>query len=105
MSELACNFCAKQQKEVAKLIAGPDVHICDGCLALSLQVVLETDPDFLRRSGIFEMDKLINKDKHEYQNYHMSMSIVTGSLYWQAVQLRKDDESSKTDNGDGREQQ
>jgi ATP-dependent Clp protease ATP-binding subunit ClpX len=29
-----CSFCVKSQDEVAKLIAGPGVYICDGCVAL-----------------------------------------------------------------------
>lgn len=30
---LSCSFCGKRQKQVAKLIAGPGVYICDGCIA------------------------------------------------------------------------
>jgi ATP-dependent protease Clp ATPase subunit len=29
---LACSFCGKHQKQVKKLIAGPDAYICDGCV-------------------------------------------------------------------------
>jgi hypothetical protein len=29
---LSCSFCGKHQKEVKKLIAGPDVYICDRCI-------------------------------------------------------------------------
>jgi hypothetical protein len=31
---LACTFCGKNQKQVRKLIAGPYVYICDGCVDL-----------------------------------------------------------------------
>lgn len=31
---LFCSFCAKSQEEVAKLIAGPAVFICDECVGL-----------------------------------------------------------------------
>jgi hypothetical protein len=31
---LYCSFCRKSDKEVAKLIAGPGVHICDACVGL-----------------------------------------------------------------------
>lgn len=31
---LHCSFCAKSQKDVRKLIAGPDVFVCDECIAL-----------------------------------------------------------------------
>jgi hypothetical protein len=32
---LVCSFCGKAQHEVAKLIAGPGVYICDGCVTLA----------------------------------------------------------------------
>lgn len=35
---LACSFCHRDEKDVAKLIAGPAVHICDGCVALARTV-------------------------------------------------------------------
>jgi ATP-dependent protease Clp ATPase subunit len=31
---LRCSFCERPQKQVAKLIAGPGVYICSGCVAL-----------------------------------------------------------------------
>lgn len=32
IEDLACSFCDKNQRDVAKLIAGPTVYICDGCV-------------------------------------------------------------------------
>src|SRR5579872_350947 len=32
---LLCTFCGKNQKLVQKLIAGPSVYICDGCVDLA----------------------------------------------------------------------
>ena len=32
---LVCSFCGKSQHEAAKLIAGPSVYICDGCVTLA----------------------------------------------------------------------
>jgi hypothetical protein len=32
---LYCSFCRKDQHHVSKLVAGPSVHICDACIALS----------------------------------------------------------------------
>lgn len=34
---LACTFCKRSQDDVAKLIAGPNVFICDACVALAEQ--------------------------------------------------------------------
>ena len=36
-----CSFCGKRQDEVNKLIAGPDVNICDECVALCSDLVAE----------------------------------------------------------------
>lgn len=37
----SCNFCAKQQEDVKKLIAGPDVYICDECIELCMEILEE----------------------------------------------------------------
>ena len=34
-----CSFCGKSQEEVGKLIAGPDVFICDECIELCNEIV------------------------------------------------------------------
>ncbi len=39
--ELKCSFCGKSQKEVKKLIAGPDVYICDECVKVCGDIVRE----------------------------------------------------------------
>jgi len=33
-TKLRCSFCGKDNTQVAKLIAGPGVYICDGCVGL-----------------------------------------------------------------------
>lgn len=38
---LYCSFCGKSQNEVAKLIAGPSVFICDECVDLCADIVRE----------------------------------------------------------------
>lgn len=35
----ACSFCLKPNTEVATLVAGPGVFICDGCVALCAEVI------------------------------------------------------------------
>jgi hypothetical protein len=34
-----CSFCRRPNTEVARLVAGPGVFICDGCVALAARVV------------------------------------------------------------------
>ena len=50
-SRLKCSFCGKTQEQVKKLIAGPDVYICDECVELCNEIL---DEEFLE-----------NKDKAE----------------------------------------
>ena len=38
---LKCSFCNKCQNDVKKLIAGPNVHICDECIGLCEDIMLE----------------------------------------------------------------
>lgn len=40
-SLMKCSFCGKSEKEVDKLVAGPNVYICDGCIELCNQVIAE----------------------------------------------------------------
>ncbi len=39
--QVICSFCGKKQDEVKKLIAGPNVFICDECIELCNEIVLE----------------------------------------------------------------
>ena len=47
---LNCSFCGKSQDIVKKLVAGPDVYICDECIELCNEIVAED------RSKAFEED-------------------------------------------------
>ncbi|HID69120.1 MAG TPA: ATP-dependent Clp protease ATP-binding subunit ClpX [Desulfobacterales bacterium] len=38
-----CSFCGKNQGEVSKLIAGPDVYICDECIDLCNEIVKDEE--------------------------------------------------------------
>ena len=40
---LRCSFCGKTEKEVARLLAGPLVHICDACVG-ACNKILEATP-------------------------------------------------------------
>ena len=39
--ELSCSFCGKCQEEVRRLIAGPDVYICDECVSLCNEIIAQ----------------------------------------------------------------
>lgn len=38
-----CSFCGKSQRMVKKLVAGPGVYICDECIDLCVEILLEDD--------------------------------------------------------------
>jgi ATP-dependent Clp protease ATP-binding subunit ClpX len=38
---LCCSFCGKSQEEVRKLIAGPQVYVCDECVELCNEIMME----------------------------------------------------------------
>jgi ATP-dependent Clp protease ATP-binding subunit ClpX len=42
--EPQCSFCGKTQRQVRKLIAGPDVYICDECVGLAVGILAEALP-------------------------------------------------------------
>jgi len=47
---LYCSFCGKSQDEVKKLIAGPTVYICDGCVSMAM--------DLCEKPMMFEIDMM-----------------------------------------------
>ncbi|WP_425539825.1 ATP-dependent Clp protease ATP-binding subunit ClpX [Microaceticoccus formicicus] len=40
---IECSFCGKSQDEVQRLIAGPNVYICDECIRLCTEIIDEED--------------------------------------------------------------
>ena len=52
---LKCSFCGKTEKDVARLIGGPSVYICDGC-AGTCNKILEATP-----STFAGWDKMTNE--------------------------------------------
>jgi ATP-dependent Clp protease ATP-binding subunit ClpX len=55
---LSCSFCGASQDEVRKLIAGPGVYICDQCIDLCNDIILEgTEESATPNSGQPELPK------------------------------------------------
>ncbi len=50
-STLYCSFCGKSQHEVRKLIAGPNVFICNECVELCMDIIREEDKTQMVRTG------------------------------------------------------
>ena len=74
-SRLKCSFCGKTQDQVKKLIAGPEVYICDECVELCNEILdeeffegKEKDSSATRKKGEKSKDKSIPKP-HEIKAY------------------------------------
>jgi ATP-dependent Clp protease ATP-binding subunit ClpX len=67
-SGLHCSFCGKSQKEVKKLIAGPNVYICDECIQLCNDIIAEEveKEELLSTSNKVPNPKDINRILDEY---------------------------------------
>ncbi len=65
---LICSFCGKLQKEVYKLIAGPNVYICEACVDLCVEIITDeakTENSSISKylPGVSKMfEKSTNKD-------------------------------------------
>ena len=47
LRRLRCSFCGKNETEVLKLVAGPRVYICDGCVAIASRIMNNPHDDNL----------------------------------------------------------
>jgi ATP-dependent Clp protease ATP-binding subunit ClpX len=66
-TNVACSFCGKSQKEVKKLIAGPTVYICDECIDLCNDIIVEeASRDVDSESSSVPKPKEINAILDEY---------------------------------------
>ncbi len=57
MDKLKCSFCNKPQEQVRKLIAGPNVYICDECIALCADIIVDEFQDELYDDFAKELPK------------------------------------------------
>jgi hypothetical protein len=64
---LYCDFCGRSQHEVRKLIAGPEVFICDICADLCIGIIVEEiqpeEGEVLKPGGMPHLDAVIRKSQ------------------------------------------
>lgn len=63
--KLYCSFCGKSQDMVKKLVAGPDVYICDECIELCNEIIAE-DGESVLSGNLANLPK--PKEIHEILN-------------------------------------
>ncbi len=85
--KVVCSFCHKSQDQVAKLIAGPNVYICNECVELCCDII-DTEP--VPKSGGFGIDTLpkpheIKAQLDEYvvgqENAKIALSVAVYNHY------------------------
>ena len=66
--DLSCSFCGKSQKEVRKLIAGPSVYVCDECVELCHEIIMEEfeREDYYASRALVPKPKEIKSHLDEY---------------------------------------
>ena len=49
---LACSFCRRSNEQVAKLVAGPRVYICDECVAIAARIMQDDGANTLGPANV-----------------------------------------------------
>ena len=52
--ELTCSFCGKPHSQVRRLIAGPNVYICDECIRFSFEILQEEFPETIKEEATLD---------------------------------------------------
>ena len=63
-AEMRCSFCGRPHTDVAKLIAGPGIYICDGCVNLCVDILAEAtnaEPPSLPEWATLSDDELLQR--------------------------------------------
>ena len=76
---LYCSFCGKSQHEVKKLIAGPSVFICDECVDLCNDIIVEEsdiDADSIKSKKEKKKVRELLKNQIKQREKKVTMYIV-----------------------------
>ena len=97
-SGLHCSFCGKGQREVKKLIAGPNVYICDECIQLCNDIIAEEveKEELLSPTGKIPNPKDIKKILDDYiigqESAKKILSVAVHNHYKRIDHKTKNDE-------------
>ena len=96
--QFRCSFCGKSQEQVRKLIAGPEVYICDECIGLCNDIILEEleDESSLELKNVLKPREIVDILDQYVVGQDRAKKIVSVSVYnhYKRIALaknRKDD--------------
>ncbi len=80
---LYCSFCGKSQHEVKKLIAGPNVFICDECISLCTDIITEEHQEnTVKEAGKMPSPKKIKEILDDYViGQDLAKKVLSVSVY------------------------
>jgi ATP-dependent Clp protease ATP-binding subunit ClpX len=83
-SKLNCSFCGKDQAKVKKLIAGPNIYICNECVDLCNDILIEEEQQEskyetkdVKPKEIFEYLDQIIVGQNEAKGAYLLLFIIT----------------------------
>jgi ATP-dependent Clp protease ATP-binding subunit ClpX len=85
---LECSFCGKRQDQVKKLIAGPNVYICDECIDLCHNILKNDDIPAQLESGAIPTPKKIKEFLDQYvigQDYAKRVLAIAVSSHYKRL--------------------
>jgi len=80
--KISCSFCGKSQEEVKKLIAGPNVYICNECVILCKDILVEDDKiDTKQKFEIPKPSEIFNYLNDHIIGQDQAKKILSVSVY------------------------
>jgi len=91
--QFRCSFCGKSQDQVRKLIAGPEVYICDECIGLCNEIIVEEldDETNLEMKNILKPREIVEILNQYVVGQERAKKIVSVAVYnhYKRIQLAK----------------
>ncbi len=90
---LTCSFCGKTEKEVARLVGGPGVHICGGCIDACNKILEATPSTFVEGWDKMADDQLLDGLKIAEATVEATRAVLQAmidelrrrSISWEAI--------------------
>ncbi|NLI76882.1 MAG: ATP-dependent Clp protease ATP-binding subunit ClpX [Candidatus Riflebacteria bacterium] len=81
--QFRCSFCGKSQDQVKKLIAGPEVYICDECIGLCNEIILEEvdDDASLEMKNVLKPKEIVDFLQQYVVGQERAKKIVSVAVY------------------------